>query len=89
MNNNYQFEINAIIQQAQRDIIYRAMDAILERNNQMMSLLEGGCGIFEQATGHRFDKIYEQRKKIWLKIEENRKTIGTLWDIANTECVKC
>jgi hypothetical protein len=89
MNNNYQNEITAIIQQAQRDIIYKAMDTILERNNQMLNLLEGGRGIFEQVTGDRFNRIHEQRKKIWLKIEENRKSIGTLWDIANTECVKC
>lgn len=89
MNNKYEREITAIIQQAQRDIMYKAMDAIQVRNNQMMILLEGGRGIFEQATGHRYDKIYEQRKKLWLKIDENRKTIDTLWDIANTECVKC
>ena len=89
MNNNYQNEITAIIQQAQRDIIYKAMDAIQVRNNQMMILLEGGCGIFEQATGDRFSKIYAQRNKLWMKVEENTKTINTLWDIANTECVKC
>lgn len=89
MNNNYQNEFTAIIQQAQRDIIYKAMDAIQVRNNQMMILLEGGRGIFEQATGDRFSKIYEQRRKIWMKMDENRKTIDTLWNIANTECVKC
>ena len=89
MNNNYQNEITAIIQQAQRDIIYKAMDAIQVRNNQMMILLEGGRGIFEQATGDRFSKIYEQRRKIWMKMEENSKSINTLWDIVQTECRKC
>lgn len=89
MNNNYQNEITAIIQQAQRDIIYKAMDAIQERNDQMRKLLENGRGIFHQATGDRFSKIYEQRMKIWMKIDENSKSIGTLRDIANTECVKC
>lgn len=89
MNNNYQNEITAIIQQAQRDIIYKAMDAIQVRNNQMMILLEGGRGIFEQTMGDRFSKIYAQRQKLWMKMEENSKSINTLWEIAKTECVKC
>lgn len=89
MNNNYQNEITAIIQQAQRDIIYKAMDAIQARNNQIEKLLENGREIFVHAIGDRFTKIYEQRNKLWTKITENRKTINMLWDIAHTECVKC
>lgn len=89
MNNKYQFEITAIIQQAQRDIIYKAMDAVQERNDQIMRLLANGRGIFEQAKGDRFDELYAQRNKLWMKTDENRKTIDTLWNIANTECVKC
>lgn len=89
MNNNYQNEITAIIQQAQREIIYKAMDAIQERNSQMQKLLDNGRGIYEHAIGKSFGKLYAQREKLWLKMEENSKSINTLWDIANTECVKC
>lgn len=87
MNNNYQNEMAAILQMAQRDIIYKAIDAIQQRNDQMMTLLEKGQGILEQTMGERFERIYEQRRKIWMKIDENRKTIGKLWDIVNTECI--
>ena len=89
MNNNYQNEITAIIQQAQREIIYNAIDAIQERNDKMMKLLVNGRGIFQQTTGDRFSNMYAQRNKLWMKIKENRKSIYTLCDIANTQCVKC
>lgn len=77
----------AILQMAQRDIIHKAIDTIQQRNDQMMTLLEKGQGILSQAMGERFVRIYEQRRKIWMKIDENRKTIGKLWDIVNTECI--
>ena len=89
MNNNYQYEKAAILQKAQRDIIYKAIDAIAERNSQMQKLLENGRGIFEHAQGDRFSRIYEQRGKLWMKMEENSKAIGILWDTLNNECVKC
>lgn len=84
---NYQQEMAEILQKAQRDIMYKAMDAIQERNDQMTKLLENGREIFEQAMGDHFSKIYAKRQKLWMKIYENRKSIGTLWNILNTECV--
>lgn len=89
MNNNYQNEITAIIQQAQRDIIYKGMDEVQERNSQMLKLLENGRVIFEHALGDRFRRIYEQRSKLWMKMEENSKTLGILWDTLQNEGVKC
>lgn len=88
MNNNYQKEMAAILQMAQRDIMYKAIDAVQERNNQIMKLLNNGREILEQAIGDRFVRIYEQRRKLWMKMDENSKTIGKLWDIAHTECTK-
>lgn len=87
MNNNYQNEMAAILQKAQRDIIYKAIDAVQERNDQMWKLLNNGSGIFQQVMGDRFSKIYDLRQKLWMKMEENRKTMGKLWDIVNTECI--
>lgn len=89
MNYNYQYEMVEILQKAQRDIIFKAIDAIAERNSQMQKLLENGRGIFDHARGDRFIRIYEQRGKLWLKMEENNRTIGTLWDTLNNERVKC
>ncbi len=77
----------AILQKAQRDIIYKAIDAVQERNDQMWKLLNHGHGIFQQAMGDRFSKIYALRQKLWMKMEENRKTMGILWDIVNTDCI--
>lgn len=89
MNINYQYEMAEILQKAQRDIIYKAIDAIQERNNQIEKLLENGREIFEHAIGDRFTKIHEQRNKLWIKISENRKAIGILWDTLQNDCVKC
>ena len=88
MNNNYQNEMAAILQKAQRDIMYKAMDAIQERNDQIMKLLENGRVIFEQAMGARVSEIYAMRQKLWMKMDENRKSIDTLWNIVKTECEK-
>lgn len=79
----------AILFKAQRDIIYKAMDAIQERNNQIEKLLENGRGIFEQATGDRFDRLSKQRDKLWLKMFENRNTISILWETLRNDSVKC
>lgn len=79
----------AILQKAQIDIIYKAMDAIRERNNQIEKLLENGREIFVHATGDSFTRIYEQRNKLWIKITENRNTNGILWDTLHNEGVKC
>lgn len=78
----------AILQKAQRDIMYKAMDAIQERNDQIMKLLENGRVIFEQAMGARVSEIYAMRQKLWMKMDENRKSIDTLWNIVKTECEK-
>lgn len=87
MNYNYQQEMAEILQKAQRDIMYKAMDAVQKRNTQILNLLENGMGILEQTSGDRFQRIIDQRRKLWIKMEENSKTIGTLWNILNTECV--
>lgn len=78
-----------ILQKAQRDIIYKAIDAIQERNNQIEKLLENGREIFLYARCDRFTRIYEQRNKLWIKITENRNAIGILMDTLHTYCVKC
>lgn len=88
MRRNYQSEIDAIIKQAQRDIMYKAMDAIQERNNRIMKLLDQGRPIFEQAYGERFGRLYDQRRLLWMKMEENSKAIATVWDILQEFCEK-
>lgn len=89
MNNNYQDEMATILFKAQRDIIYKAMDAIQDRNDKLSKLLENGRGIFEQAIGDRFDRLYKQRNKLWLKMSENSKTMGILWETLRNDSVKC
>lgn len=89
MNNNYQYEMAEILQKAQRDIIYKAMDAIQERNNQMEKLLENGREIYEHALGNRFSRLWEQRDKLWMKMAENRNSISILWDTLYNDGVKC
>lgn len=89
MNNNYQYEMAAILQKAQRDIIYKAIDAIQERNDQIAKLLENGFGFFQNAHGDRFSELNEIRQKLWIKMNENSKTIGILWDVLHNDCVKC
>lgn len=77
-----------ILQKAQRDIMYKAIDAVQERNDQINKLLQNGMEIYLQSTGDRFTRLSEQRSKLWMKMFENSKIIGLLWDIAQTECIK-
>lgn len=86
MRRNYQSEIAAIIKQAQRDIMYKAMDAIQERNSRIMKLLDQGRPIFEQASGERFGRLYDQRRLLWMKMEENSKAIAAVWDVLQEIC---
>lgn len=86
MKKNYQNEIAAIIKQAQRDIMYKAMDAIQERNSQIMKLLDQGRPILEQAYGERFGRLYDQRRLLWMKMEENSKAIAAVWDVLQEIC---
>lgn len=88
MRRNYQSEIAAIIKQAQRDILYKTMDTIQERNNRIMKLLDQGRPILEQAYGERFGRIYDQRRLLWMKMEENSKAIAAVWDILHEFCEK-
>lgn len=89
MNNNYQYETTEILQKAQRDIIYKAIDAIQERNDQIAKLLENGFGFFQNAQGDHFTQLNELRQKLWIKMSENSKSIGILWDTLHNDCVKC
>lgn len=86
MKKNYQNEIAAIIKQAQRDIMYKAMDAIQERNNRIMKLLHNGMPILEQAYGERWVHLYDKRRLLHMKMEENSKAIAAVWDILQEFC---
>lgn len=78
----------AILQKAQRDIMYKAIDAVQERNDQINKLLQNGMEIYLQSIGDRYTRLHEQRGKLWMMMFENSKIIGLLWDIAQTECIK-
>lgn len=86
MRKNYEKEMAAIIKQAQRDILYKAMDAIQERNNRIMKLLDHGRPIYEQAYGERFGRLYDQRRLLWMKMGENSKAIADVWNILQEFC---
>lgn len=40
---------------------------LLKRWEMMSRVLQNGRSIFEQSHGHSFDKLYEQRMKMWYK----------------------
>lgn len=81
MNTNYQKEFDAIIRKAQREILSKAIDAIVERNSRILKILNQGRPIYEQALGERFSRIYELRRMLWMKMEENDKDTALLWDM--------
>lgn len=88
MKRNYQSEIAAIIKQAQREIMYKAMDAIQKRNNRILKLLEQGRPILEQTKGERFERLYELRRHLWMKMEENSKSTADIWNTIQEFCEK-
>lgn len=80
MTNNYEMELMKVVNQAQRDIMYKAMDEIDAKRTQITDLLEKGREYYQQAYGDRFQRIYELRQKLWLKVEVYNKSIDCMWE---------
>lgn len=80
MTNNYEMELMKVVNQAQRDIMYKAMDEIDAKRTQIMDLLEKGREYFQQAQGDRFNRINDVRYKLWCKVEAYNKSIHCIWE---------
>lgn len=63
------FEITAtkLIVKSRKETLDEVIGIIGQKQNQIEQLLHNGSPIFEQATGDRFSKLYNQRQKLWAK----------------------
>lgn len=73
-------ELMKVVNQAQRDIIYKAMDEIDAKRTQISDLLEKGREYYHQAYGERFDRMNAVRYNLWCKVEAYNKSIHCLWE---------
>lgn len=67
---------------ARREVAKRLQERTYAEYEQISKLLQSDTArtIFEQAMGERFNRIYAQREKLWLKLEVYSKMLDWTWD---------
>lgn len=73
-------ELMKVVNQAQRDIMYKAMDEIQAKSSQITDLLENGREYMQHAQYERFQRIMEIRQRLWCKVEAYNKSVNCMWD---------
>lgn len=79
MKHNYEFELTKVVKQAQRDVMYAALDAIQAENDNYERILNRGYELWMNSRIEKWDRIRQQRDKIWLKIHTNAKAMDLMW----------
>lgn len=67
---NYQTEIEDLLRRSTNDTLSEILSAINNERDQMTKLLDNGVPVFETANGERFNRLYAQRRKLWIKVAE-------------------
>ena len=71
--------VNEAIDSLVREVIREKREAIesrvWSRYNQIQKLLDGGRDILALSTGDNFGRLYEQRRKLWVKSYEMLRVI--------------
>lgn len=52
-----------------RQVLEEVEEVMWAKYHAITKLLENGRPILEQATGERFERIYNQRMNLWTKLE--------------------
>lgn len=75
---NYQTEIEDQLRRSTNDTLREILSAIYNERDQMTKLLDNGVPVFETAYGERFDRLFAQRRKLWLKVAEIDKCLSII-----------
>lgn len=52
-----------------RQVLEEVEEVMWSKHHAIAKLLENGRPLLDQATGDRFESIYNQRMKLWTKLE--------------------
>lgn len=52
-----------------RQVLEEVVEVMLAKNDAILKLLDNGRPVLELAIGDRFERIYNQRMKLWTKIQ--------------------
>ena len=64
-----------------RQVLEEVVEVMIAKNDAIMKLLENGRPLLEQSFGDRSESIYNQRMKLWTKIEHISQAISIITDM--------
>ena len=64
-----------------RQVLEEVTEVMSAKHDAIMKLLDNGRLLLEQATGDRFESIYNQRMKLWTKLEHINQAISIVIDM--------
>ena len=64
-----------------RQVLEEVTEVMYAKHDAITKLLENGRPLLEQATGDRFERIYNQRMKLWTKLEHINQAISIVIDM--------
>ena len=64
-----------------RQVLEEVVDVMNAKNNAILKLLGNGRPELEQAFGDSFERIYNQRRKLWTKLEHFSQVINIVLDM--------
>ena len=59
-----------------RQVLEEVTEVMYAKHDAIIRLLENGRPLLDQATGDRFESIYNQRMKLWTKLEHINQAIS-------------
>lgn len=66
--NEYRMEIEELLRKSSNGTIYEILEEINAKRDNICRILDNGRPIFELAPCQRFENLYQQRKKLWIKV---------------------
>lgn len=64
-----------------RQVLYEVAEVMYAKHDAIMKLLDNGRPLLDQAFGDRFESIYNQRMKLWTKLEHINQAINIVMDM--------
>lgn len=64
-----------------RQVLEEVTEVMNAKHDAIMKLLENGRPLLDQAFGDRFERIYNQRMKLWTKLEHINQAISIVIDM--------
>ena len=64
-----------------RQVLEEVTEVMYAKYEAITKLLENGRPLLDQAYGDRFERIYNQRMKLWTKLEHINQAINIVIDM--------